>query len=414
MGTSSQDLQDSLDQAFDMVGDESVAEATTVTPPARRKSRTTRARSRNVKVDVKLSSVPQYLGILLILAAFGVAAAKELGVDENALTIISRIGITPGLLLVAGILLAGLAWLQSTGLRSTARVLSQQMGSELTQIGDEVQAMAEEARNANPNAVIEDQLGEQVQILAKVETMIANLTKAVRMHNKPLVDIVGMVTDLDKQGTQTQQQLSAVQHDLEAIERGLGESTASNEKHWEGMYQRLHGSENEIESCLEKSREVTFERLESHIERENKRLASEVETYCDMLREQLEQAIRNIESTTNGAIESVSSRVEKLANAPSKAALDPQVFSGLERNLERVRDTVELLASRPAAAPAAASASTSASTAPTLGTERPTRSQASAPSSSSSATAAPTSEDAEGVGKNVMSAIERLKKMRGA
>lgn len=412
MGTNSQELQESLDQAFDMVGDESVADAPEQQQVVRRKSRTVRAQSRRTRVDVKLSGIPQYLGVLLILAAFFIAAAPQLGVPENYLTTISQIGITPGLLLVSGILLAGLAWLQSTGLRSTARVLSQQIGSELNVIGDEVHAMAEDARNANPNAAIEDQIHEQFQVLAKVETMIANLTKAVRMHNKPLVDIVGLVTDVDKRCSDTQQQLGAVQHDLEAIERGLGESTAANEKHWEGMFQRLHGSETEIEDHLEKSRQVTFERLESHIVTENKRLAGEVETHCDMLREQLEKAISGIENATTTALGQVQNKVDEIASTPSKGAIDPEIFTTLERNLERVRDTVELLASRPAAAPVAASASPSANApAPTLGSEQPRRRSSAKPSPAPAATSAG-GEDGEG-GKNVMSAIERLKKMRG-
>lgn len=411
--TNSQDLQESLDQAFDLVGDDSVQEIPEApeVAPVSRVRRSTRSTARR---DVRISTFPQWIGVLLILAAFGLAVAPQLGLDEAALTKITLLGVTPGLLFVTGVLLAGLAWLQSTGLRSSARALSNHIGTELATIGDEVAAMAEDAKNANPNAMLENEFDGHRQILAKIETMVANLTKAVRMHNKPLVDIVGLATDLNKQATETQQQIAATKIDLEALERGLGKSTAANEKHWEGLVQRLHGSENEIEGQLEKSRDVIFERLERYIVTENERLTSEFETHCELLREQLESILHSIETNTTGEIRGVASRVDELAKngAGATASIDPSIFAGLERNIAQVRDTVELLASRPSVA-----ATTQTTTAPTLGSPKadpPRTAPAPQPAPTASTPSSIADGETEGPGgKRVMSAIERLKKMRG-
>ncbi len=414
----SQELQDSLDQAFDLVEDGTPN--TTPMPLASRRERPRRSNRTNA-ADIKLSSIPQYLGLLLILTAFGLAAAPELGVPEVALTTISMLGITPGLLLVSGILLAGLAWLQATGLRSTSRVLSQHIDQELSGIASDVAAMTEEARNANPQAATELALEGQAQVLVKMETMIANLTKAVRMHNKPLVDIVGLATDLSKQSTETQNRVESVKHDLEAIERGMTEVKTANEKHWEGLFQRINGSEQELETRIAENHNAIFERLEQYIVRENGRLTSDVETHVDMLREQIEKTVRAIETSTQGELRAVASRVDELAKRPSGgSSLDPKLLQGLEQNLAQVRRVVEEIAMRPQAHSGSVAAPTKTATATTSAPRNydSTGAQGSG-ISASDVDDSPSLGSSQGVanegpgGKKVLSAIERLKKLRG-
>ncbi|MCA8972664.1 MAG: hypothetical protein KDC95_22950 [Planctomycetes bacterium] len=410
----SQDLQDSLDQAFDLVENEPT-NITPTTPVARRAGSRRTARAPQVE-DIKLSGIPQYLGLLLILSAFGIAAAPQLGVPENALTTISMLGITPGLLLVSGILLAGLAWLQATGLRNSSRVLSEHIDHELSSIANEVSAMAEEARNANPQAAVEQGLETQAQVLVKIETMIANLTKAVRMHNKPLVDIVGMATDLAKQGSETQTKVDSVKHDLEAIERGMTEVRTADEKHWEGLFQRINTSDEQLDDRFDRNRDALFERLEQYIVRENGRLTSDVETHVDLLREQLEKAVKEMETSTQGELRAVASRVDELAKqggGGKGSSLDPKWMQGLEQNLAQVRRVVEEIAMRPASAGSTTSSSGSASSS-YESQSGSTSNATSASTSTSTPEPAAAAGDGEGPGgKKVMSAIERLKKLRG-
>ena len=401
---SSEELQESLDEAFDLVEHHEDDEAIAADPepmPAPRVATTDVA-------PVKISAIPQYIGLLLIVAAFGLAALPFVpGIKESMLTRFADIGLTPGLMFLAGVLLSGLAWLQSTGLRNSMHALQAHVRDDLSEIRHEVESIAEEARRTDQAQVIGDSLGELERGLTKQDGMISNLTKAVRMHNKPLVDIVGMATEMQQSIKGHEEKLLSVKLDLEAIEKAVCESLSSAEKRWEGMFERLHSSESSIEDRLLATREALASRLEPFIEKNNKQLAEELETQWDLLREAIEKSLDQLESQTRDEIRGVAEKISSGGESPSFGKLE-QNLAALQRSVEQFGRQAVASAAAPSAASAPAAASSEAKTAAT--TAAPSSAASAAPSAP-----APSAGDAAegGGGKNVMSAIERLKKMRG-
>ena len=113
---------------------------------------------------------------------------------------------------------------------------------------------------------------------------------------------------------------------------------------------------------------------------------------------------------------SVASRVDELAKqggGGKGSSLDPKWMQGLEQNLAQVRRVVEEIAMRPASAGSTTSSSGSASSS-YESQSGSTSNATSASTSTSTPEPAAAAGDGEGPGgKKVMSAIERLKKLRG-
>lgn len=153
--------------------------------------------------SAKMPRLPLVIGVSMLL--MGLAHAfLSLGLfsspESNALLLLTKLGLSPALLFISGTLAITLALSH----RGSSRVSSTRV---LTALECELEAIQQ-----NMAAVLSDgfagldnkdgggeHLGQFTIMFQKLENMIKNLTKATRMHSKPLMDLVGQVTDLGRE-----------------------------------------------------------------------------------------------------------------------------------------------------------------------------------------------------------------------
>jgi hypothetical protein len=438
MGTpSSRELQESLDKAFDLVEQEVEAPEPYSTSEddaaAQQQAEQDAADAESDRSDEPGGvGLPTMLGFGLMVAGLLLAISPLIGLPRWMSDQFLAMGLSPALLFLAGALMAVLCWSQALSRRASKATLLARLENGLQALEAQVEAIGAEARAARASGTEEERLFEVQRLLGKQDGVIANLTKAVRMHNKPLVDLVGTATDLGKKVEENEKHTLAIKLDLEAIEKALTESIASSEKRWEGMFERLRGSENELDARQAKSRELLLERLEPHVTNACKRLSGDMESSWTQVRETLERAIKQVETNTRDEVQAVGRRFDEITRLANKldelakkleaqqsspaaglSAEDQRQIAGMQRTAQQILSAVERLESRPAVA--AMPASMSGSMQSTMGSSMQAATAA-RPVPAAPATPAPAADEpgsSERTGR-VLSASERLKQMRGS
>ena len=152
MGTpSSNELQESLDKAFDLVEEDTLSQDPELLHDEPSLSEDIEAFDAPAAADqTKASKLALYLGVALVIGGFGLAVAPLSGaVSAGTLAKLQSLGLSPALFFVCGVVLTSLGWSQITNLRSNSSMLSGLMSGELQHVHDQVREIADEARNAN-------------------------------------------------------------------------------------------------------------------------------------------------------------------------------------------------------------------------------------------------------------------------
>lgn len=383
------DPDDDLDSEPEQEFDPDTYDATTPTP------------GNGHGLPAGVSALPNLLGLILVIIALVLAAAPAAHLLAPAtIDRLARLGITPAVLFFSGILLAVLSLAQAANIRRSSRVLLDVLDENTGELQDAVQRIRAVLPSEGwPPHAEPGNFGETHRALSRMEGMLASLTKAVRMHNRPLGNLVEMVKDQGKRLDDQHQSTPALKLDLEAIKKAVGELLTSGEKKWEGMFRRLHQSESELENNMARTGEMLFERLQPQIAEEMRRLGGQLENQWDTLREQVEKGLKELEAQTRDEIQAIGRRMDDL-QPPHGGGGTGQ---GLEQALADIRQALAGLQDRQTAA--AAPAPPPRATEPAAARSR---------SRTSTANKKTATDEAGAAGQTkVLSAIERLKQLRG-
>ena len=411
------------------------------------------------------SNLPLLLGLCLTLAGIGLGAAGTLNMlPKEILAQLANLGLQPGLMFMTGVILSGIG----LGLRRSAQNSIQQFASKLSEeidyLRSEVQAVTEQSNAARAAALAQSVEGMQ-GMMSKQESMLGNLTKATRMFNKPLMDLASNVHDLDRKQEE-------VRRNVLAIEKAQSEDIASSERKFEGLVEQLHKHTVNVQhtvtealrdegkrilSCVEKVLETNklfaeestkrFQSLEDgmldvlseHSNTTTERFtefSSHVEHIEKQTKELLERGAPELDLSELGAISgkllelqatlqnfaalekqltTVQQSIQELAAKPAPEPVKLDGLAQIDRNIAQVQRAVQELAQRPvpqAVATAAPAASRAASTPAPAAAPAAARPSAGGGADPLPAPISGTSESQTG-GK-VLSAIEKLKQLRGS
>jgi len=285
-------------------------------------------------------------------------------------------GISPGALLLGGVLLLTLGFTHRKNHRFSTESILVKIEDELDTLHQQFDELLVERLPVN-DAPAGSALQQIQMAMQKSEGMLSNLNKATRMFNKPLLDLVGKVTDLEKAQHDAEEIRTKVldvqadvmkaqkeiKTDLLAIERAMQEAHVTNEKKWEGLVSRFH-------------------------------------TDTDGLAETVKKALQELEVDEQG-LDKVLDKLEAImAQLESAGDTAPSASGPLDSHrLTRIETAVNQLLER------GGTAAVNTTAAPPPSAPEPAVATASAPAESSG--------KASGKPKQVMSAIERLKQLRG-
>ncbi|MFQ5503509.1 MAG: hypothetical protein ACE5F1_01785 [Planctomycetota bacterium] len=188
-------------------------------------------------MTARASILPLILGISLIAAGILLGVLWPLKVENVLLELLSNLGLSPALVFVAGVLLTALSSSPVAKHRSTTENLLITLEDDLNRVQQQLHQLTTDEPN---ESVQEHSIAIQNLLVSfqKHEGLLTNLNKATRMFNKPLVDIVGLVTDLEK-GQED------IRNHLESLEKATKENIVSAEKKWEGLAERIRREDQE-------------------------------------------------------------------------------------------------------------------------------------------------------------------------
>ncbi|MBL8730004.1 MAG: hypothetical protein JNM25_16385 [Planctomycetes bacterium] len=213
------------------------------------------------------------IGSLVVGGVAVVCAALLATVLEasNAATALERFGITPATLVV----LAGVAFTASTLRRHLAtlqaRVADTGSGdSEFTRTAQEsleFLVAAQHASNERPPAAGEE-LQHVLMAMQRQDEKINNLTKAIKMYGKPLMEISGQTTDLAGAVAQTKTSIEAAaeaaRQAFSRLEGHLRDDAAPKKERAE-MLDALHVIAADVDKLTKKQVAVSLEPVQQHL-----------------------------------------------------------------------------------------------------------------------------------------------------
>ncbi|HHI79854.1 MAG TPA: hypothetical protein ENK02_07715 [Planctomycetes bacterium] len=335
-------------------------------------------------------------GVLLLVLGTAFAGLSLLGKGGPLTQALEPIGLEPSMLFLSGLVLV----LIGNGQRKAGRNLLANIEASLQSRQDntELERLIAELREAQQQAPQSGTpMGDHQIAFTKLENMITSLTKATRMYNKPLVDLVGMMTDQGKE-------LEEIRSDLEGLEKAMAESAVTSEKKFEGLVERLRGDTQELEEIFEKSRETLLAELKPFV-------GQKADQAGEKLQLKLKEDRRLLKETFENLGTSLESRIKEAFAKMEEKEQDPKALQRLESSLNDLIATVRKIEKEgvQAGAPAMAGVGTGPS---------PTPASAAAPAASPTASASSSPKDSgtqptPGRSKKVMSAIEKLKQLRG-
>ncbi len=370
------------------------------------------------------SNLPLILGLGLTFSGIALGAAASVGLlPSQALERLVSLGLQPGLLFMTGIVLSGIG----LGMRRSAQNSIQQFASRLSQeidyLRSEVQTVTEQSSAARAAVLAQSVDGVQ-HMMAKQETMLGNLTKATRMFNKPLMDLATSVHDLER----TQDD---IKRNVLAIEKAQSDNIAGSEMKFEGLVEQLHTHTVNVQQTLsdaltqqgEKLIETVNQVLETSklfAEESGKRFQSLEDGMLDVLSEQSNTVTERFSAFAT-QISKLEEHTKIIAERPAPELPKVEMpdlpdFDKIESSVREVQRAVEELSRRPAAVATGAPAATAAPAAAAAPAAKPAASPRPATGSSAEANPLPTpisgTKPSETGGK-VLSAIEKLKALRG-
>lgn len=401
------------------------------------------------------------LTIAGLVAPFVPAAAVALGAA----------GISAQLVVLLGVALVGIGSAQrrhgriEQQLEQAERSRSDERESMLDSIEDLLQHLV---ANGGIKADDEHAAGGVQQVLLSLQRQdqkVNNLTKAIKMYGKPLMEIANQSSDiagrlskvrgLIESGQETNRQ--ALQRVGEAIQKSskqtdlgdLPEKIGKVEVHVAAMAQRLEDTEvrkslvrlEETSKGLQQLVGDSSQRIEQRVDSSSKELQERVDTSSKELQERLDASSKDLQTrlehvqrgdTVREATSSLQQRLDQATAGLEKGIVElregnlggleaavkeiQREMHGLATGLAQVQAAVKSGARTAAPVAAAATAPAPAATAPST----PSPATTSAPSSPS-AGSADANDDSGGyatgkrttAGKNVLGAIAKLKQMKG-
>jgi len=348
-----------------------------------------------------------FIGLLLVLGglALAVLVTSKPALLGN-LTQFLTTGVTPGTIVMAGfaLLAAGLA------VRANQNDDTVRLEETLVRVEDSVERLAQ-----STSAIEGDELHRALLLLQRQDEKVNNLTKAIKMYGKPLVELGNASSDTLGSLRDVQQTLKAISEQGGGIEQSLAElavrvSEVHGRQGKEELLQLLESQESQA-----RAQAAAQEAQQAHAE-EIQKLAAGITALRDSQSDSASQdALRRVEARVDQA-------VAKLDESIAAASAGPDYedsFRSLQRELQGLATTlgniqanvnrggmVASSAPQPtASAPAASGALSSAPAEPVAadGTNKP------GPGGLASSNAG--TQQAKG-GKNVLGAIAKLKQMR--
>ncbi len=330
-------------------------------------------------------------GIILLGLGIAFAALSVLGKGFALTQGLQSFGLEPSMLFLSGIVLV----LIGNGQRKAGHNLLAQIEGSLEQGNQEIEGILAELREAQqqtpqPGSTASN---DQVQIsLTKLENMMVSLTKATRMYNKPLVDLVSMMTDQDRE-------LEEIRSDLEGLEKAMAENAVTSEKKFEGLVERLRGDTQELEEIFEKSRETLLAELKPFVGQKADQAGEKLQLKLEEDRRALHETFENLGASLESKIKEAFSKSEGKVN-------DAEALQRLESSLGSLLATVQKIEKEGVKAVAGVGAGTP----PPAAKAAPAKAATPAPAASSKDSG---TQPGQGRTKKVMSAIEKLKQLRG-
>jgi hypothetical protein len=414
-------------------------------PQARRSS----PRSRRSAATAPAATAHPGGGVLWITAgALAIAAAILLGVLQPALPLLDRLRLGPTPLLLVGTTVLAFG-LTRRHLRSLQAQLAEGRAAtqDLASLQEGLQFLIEaQQQHANQPAAAGDELHHLLLASQRQDEKLNNLTKAIKMYGKPLMEIAGhstelvgglgqlrtsvdtaaesnrqawtrMETQLQKAG-QWKAELGALQTAIDAVAKARP-----------GDDKALVATLQPLLSRLEVSVQAIAQRLENpELQKSLLRLEDQTRNTTEQLArllagEALQQAIGRLETHVDRVVGKVGQGLEQL-RAGNLQAVEGGVreiqreVSGVATAIAQIQVAVKANTSRPTATatpaePAPAAPSTATPTAPTTATPpTPSASAASTAAASTDAGAAYQTGTRTSGSKNVLGAIAKLKQMK--
>lgn len=374
------------------------------------------------------SNLPLILGLALTFAGIALGAAGTLGVvPHHVLDKLVSLGLQPGLMFMTGIILSGIGLGMRRSTQNSIQEFASRLSQEIDYLRSEVQTVTEQSNSARAAALAQSVEGVQA-MMAKQEAMLGNLTKATRMFNKPLMDLASNVHDLDRKQEE-------VRRNVLAIEKAQSESIKGGEKRFEGLVEQLHthtvNGQKTVTEALDAEGKKILSQVEAVLEASKlfadetgKRFQSLEDGMLDVLSEHSNSTTEIFSSYKDklDALDKLAGLEEKLAElielaakpAPTPPAVELPELSQIQASVRDVQSAIRDLANRPAPAPvsAAAPAASTPSSPPAARTSSPP------PAAKTGNEADPIPSPISGTqpsqtGGKVLSAIEKLKQLRG-
>lgn len=361
--------------------------------------------------------MPLVIGMLLVSVAIALGAWEVMAKSQTgAMQLLAQFGINPAILLVSGILLTTLALAQRGVMQSSSHKLLLAFEKEQSKVHSELQAVLEEKLSSQQDfsATNEAEAFEKLGMMfRKIESMLANLTKAMRLLNKPIVDLHSHVADLHDPLKQMDTKIAGIHEAFELLTKSQTEAAVNFEKKWESQMQRqLMETQELLDKYEQVKRELLsnldqrLDDLDQHVQglEGNSGFQDGLDEFGKKLESDLEQKIvKNLDQVT-----------EKLQELTQQAGDDQndKVFSEIseiQESMGRILSVVEEISERPVAV-----AATADSGSKSKGSSNSSGSSSSKSSSKTKKSSATKSEGGQQGGTKVMSAIEKLKQLRGS
>lgn len=362
------------------------------------------------QLAVNPPKMPLVIGMLLVMVAMALGAWEVTNKGQTgALSLLQQFGINPAILLVSGILLTTLALAQRGVMQSSTHKLLLAFEQEQSKVHHELHTLLNEKLSDQHDfsATNEAEAFEKLAMMfRKIESMLANLTKATRLLNKPIVDLHSQVADIQDPLEQMRAGIGEIHGDFELLTKSQTEAAVNFEKKWESQMQRqLMETQELLDKYEQVKRELLnnldhrLDDLDKHVERldGDRGFQEELQEFSQKLEKDLEEKLgKNIDQLS-----------EKVAQLGQQGGDDPseKVISELQDGMDRILSAVEEISSRPVAAAAASSSGTSS---------KPAKAKSSKSTAKSKSSSGGKAQGEKQGGKKVLSAIEKLKQLRGS
>ncbi len=229
---------------------------------------------------------------------------------------LAKVGLTAMSLLLAGLMVSGFAFLalRQSKLVNTIRAMRDQRGS--LEAGLEYLVQAQEHHLDRPPASGEE-LDRVLDCLQRQDEKLNNLTKAIKMYGKPLIEITNQSSESVHHLEELNTQVAQV---MESLQGQDGSASASDLK------DLLEGNRGLTGEDLHRELEAHLEKLEARIDDSAKRVAGGVDRLLERegqsgepALEEIQRGLTNLANTLAAVQKSIAGGVQSASVAPSPA-----------------------------------------------------------------------------------------------